>query len=287
METTECKLDSAFLFSAISKSLAMIVFDLQGNVIQVNELFANVMEYEPTEMVGLHHRQFCLPEFTSSQAYNDFWNHLREAKIFQNKIQRVTKNGRLLTLEATYMPVFDGENQIHAVIKVATDITERESVLRSGTGELMAMVEQMSASTDDFLNESHTMADNMNALNQESEIVSGSLQNINSIVMFVENIASQSNLLGLNAAIEAARSGEHGRGFSVVALEIRKMAETSKQAAQNIRQQLNSISNSIHSISKQSIQVTNQVNANLSAIEELKRAYDHIAITVENLSSKL
>ncbi|WP_425388153.1 methyl-accepting chemotaxis protein [Alicyclobacillus ferrooxydans] len=127
----------------------------------------------------------------------------------------------------------------------------------------------------------------MKALNEQSEVVRGTVEDIQSIVSFVQNIASQSNLLGLNAAIEAARAGEHGRGFAVVADEVRKMADSSKISAKDISTRLATILGSITSMVNRMLEVTNQINENLEAVGELKKAHDHIAITTENLSSSL
>ncbi|KPV43921.1 histidine kinase [Alicyclobacillus ferrooxydans] len=279
--------DEKVLFSTISKSLAMIVFNTQGRVIWVNENFAKAMEYEAEEMIGLHHRTFCFPGFVASAQYQQFWQDLRGGKEFQDKINRVTKNGKVIVLEATYMPIYNGEAAVQGIVKVATDITRRETVLRGSTAELMAMVEEMTASTDQVLSASSMIASNMKALNEQSEVVRGTVEDIQSIVSFVQNIASQSNLLGLNAAIEAARAGEHGRGFAVVADEVRKMADSSKISAKDISTRLATILGSITSMVNRMLEVTNQINENLEAVGELKKAHDHIAITTENLSSSL
>ncbi len=287
MQTTDIGLDKSLLFSAISNSLAMILFNDQGQVLWVNDHFAHAMEYEAKEMIGLHHRQFCLNDFVSSPDYARFWSDLRGGKAFQDKIKRVTKNGSILTLEATYTPVMNEENRVQAVIKVATDITVRDNILHESTTDLMAMVEEMTSSTDEILGASQKIADTMNAINLDSQSVKESVENIQQITAFVQTIASQSHLLGLNASIEAARAGEHGRGFEVVANEVRKMAETSKNSARDISEQLQAISVSVASMTSQVEAVTNQVNANVISINELKIAYTQVASNTEKLASTI
>ncbi len=275
------------LFSAIEISFAMIVFDTNGKVAWVNSNFAKCMEYEVEELIGSHHRIFCLPEFTSSYEYVKFWDNLRTGRVFQDKIQRLTKNKRLITLEATYTPIANPDGAIVGVLKVATDITERESVVRDSTGELMAMVEEMTASTDEVLSASYALEQNMNALNNESAAVNEFVENTQSIAAFVEDIASQSHLLSLNAAIEAARIGEQGRGFAVIAAEVRKMADSSKKSVQEISGQLNRILNSVSSMTGKINAVTQQIHENVSSMNELKSAYDHIVVTTEQLTKIL
>ncbi|QSO47466.1 methyl-accepting chemotaxis protein [Alicyclobacillus mengziensis] len=284
MQTVGLAFDETLLFSAISKSLAMIVFSSNGHVLWVNKNFAGAMEYEVDEMIGLHHRAFCFPEFVSSVKYEQFWTDLRGGKAFQDKIKRVTKHGKVLILEATYMPIYNGKT-VEGIVKVATDVTHRESVLRSSTADLMAMVKEMTANTDEVLSASNVIASNMKTLNEQSEAVRGTIEDIQSVVSVVQSIASQSHLLGLNAAIEAAHAGEYGRGFAVVADEVRKMANSSKNSAKDISTRLNTISGSIMSMANQMVEVTNQINENLGAMSELKKAYDHIAMTTENLTS--
>lgn len=275
------------LLASLQKSLAMIIFDRESHVLRVNQNFAKTMEYEVDEMIGLHHRNFCLPEFATSPAYTDFWNSLRNGNAFQDKIVRVTKTGKRIVLEATYQPIFNESGDVEAIVKVATDITKRETVLRDGTSELMAMVEEMTANTDEVLLASERMTENMNHLNSETNTVKTFLTDIESVVDFVQHIASQSNLLGLNAAIEAARAGEHGRGFQVVANEIRNMADSSKKSSEEISELLASVSTSISTMVENLHTVTNQVQANFLSINELKRAYDHIAATTEKLAATI
>lgn len=274
------------VLSSIQSHLAMIMFDTHGQVIWANHLFASAMGYGVDDIVGLHHRIFCLPEYASSKAYENLWDGLRQGRASQEKIVRVSKDGRKLTLEATYMPVIENGN-VEAVVKIATDITKREAVLQQSTAELMAMVEEMTANTDRVLEASKLIANHMSKLNSESEAVTDQVKRIQSVTTIVKEIASQSHMLGLNAAIEAARAGEHGRGFEVVANEVRKMASTSNESADTISGQLTEIAKSVSLMMRSMEEITEQISNNSRAIEELKTAYHQVAMTTKRLAASI
>ena len=112
---------------AINRSNAIIYFDLEGYILGMNSIFLLAMGYEEEDhkqLIGKHHSIFVSYEYSKSDEYKKFWETLRGGKFFEGEFERKKMDGSPIYLQATYNPIFDENNNITKVMKIATDITE-------------------------------------------------------------------------------------------------------------------------------------------------------------------
>ncbi len=92
--------------AAINRSQAVIEFDLDGHILDVNDNFLNAVGYTRDDVVGRHHRMFVAPETAQSHEYADFWRSLAEGEFVSGEFHRYGKDNRDVWLQATYNPIF-------------------------------------------------------------------------------------------------------------------------------------------------------------------------------------
>jgi len=148
----------------------------------------------------------------ASAEYEAFWQRLNRGKFEQGEFRRLAKDGSDIWLQATYNPILDGDDRPAKILKIADNVTEMRRRERLEAARMQQLQEQA---------ESRRLA----LEDTHRELVP--------IVASIDGIARQSALLALNASIEAARVGEAGKSFAIVASEMKTLAATTKSATES------------------------------------------------------
>lgn len=109
--------------NAINTSNASIEFDLEGNILNANKNFLEIMGYNEVDLLGKHHRILVDPSYSESRAYKLFWNSLKKGIYQKDEFIRVSKNGKFIWLFGSYNPILDTSGKPSKILKIATDIT--------------------------------------------------------------------------------------------------------------------------------------------------------------------
>jgi methyl-accepting chemotaxis protein len=282
--------ETAGKLEAISRSQAVIEFDMEGNVLTANNNFLRTIGYTAEEVKGKHHSMFCEEELIKSPAYRHFWADLGEGQFKSARFKRRGKHGAEVWLQATYNPIMDVDGKPFKVVKFAMDISEqvqREQLVKEKVtgitgvlGELATSINTITRNSErsrDIAVETQIEAKEGNSLLDKSRDAIGQIQrssqDVHEIIDTISDIANQTNLLAFNAAIEAARAGEHGVGFSVVAEEVRKLAEKSGKAAREIGKLIN--------------ENIRRVDEGGMISDQVKHAFDRIERSVANTTASI
>ncbi|MFT6651904.1 MAG: methyl-accepting chemotaxis protein [Celeribacter sp.] len=131
---------SAATLAATDSALAMIWFDLDATITNVNQNFCQTLGYTPDEIIGKKHAIFLSPKDSQTQEYSNFWANLRAGKTQQRTFARLHKDGSTIYIEASYIPLKGLHDEITGVVKIASNVTTQtvESKLYKSRSEAIS-----------------------------------------------------------------------------------------------------------------------------------------------------
>ena len=308
-DVTEVKLRTADLsgqVAAISKSQAVIEFNMDGTVRTANDNFLHALGYSLDEIQGKHHSMFVQPSERDGAGYREFWAALNRGEYQAAEYKRIGKGGKEVWIQASYNPILDMNGNPFKVVKYATDTT-RQVVARMKNEHVRGMMESVAAGAEELnasvreISEAMTKSKDtaadavgrVEAADGQAQRLSAAADSMSGIVELIGSITGQINLLALNATIESARAGEAGRGFAVVASEVKSLANQAKQATDRIGQEiasLNGISGDVVTALteiKQAIQnVSHFVTSTAAAVEEQSTVTNEMSSSMQRAAAE-
>jgi PAS domain S-box-containing protein len=294
MKKNDTQVTDGLVVQAIERNIAIIRFDMNRKVAYVNELFAKTMGYSVEQMIGKDHREFCFPKFLKSPDYEKFWRNLASGNSYQDKIERMDALGNSVWLEATYMPVFENNSsRVIGVSKIATNVTNRQKTIVNVADQLKQMSTELYSRSEAGIKNSESLLETIQQVSKESSEnvknlaqLQNQAESIKGIVKTIQGIASQTNLLALNAAIEAARAGEYGRGFDVVAKEVRKLSVRVEQSISEVKENIEGIVREIEQVTESITRISEEVEKSNGQINVTTSDFAEIASAAEALDER-
>lgn len=174
-------------------------------------------------------------------------------------------------------PIKNEHNKVIGGISIARSLEIHNELLQSAE-TLSSSLSEITASVSNVTNNAQMLAESHYKVMDSVKEANDAMKETDGVLNFINQISSQTNLLGLNAAIEAARAGESGRGFGVVAEEIRKLSKGSSEAVKGVHDILQKIVKSVEKIS-------NEIRDTSEATEEQAAATEEINASVEELGA--
>lgn len=244
-------------------------------------------------MVGINNTERCLKFFTGTAGtvQSEEQSLLKKGSAAYDSIQTGKLVHKVIPKEvfgfpykAIGYPVFDENGIVVGAIGFGVSL-EKQSRMETLSTTLSVALEKLSTSFREVSTNIQSVVDRNIDIGRDVVASRESTEKTDEIISFISNIANQTNLLGLNAAIEAARSGEHGRGFGVVAEEIRKMSKSSKDSADLIKNTLTQIKGSIGNIERKIHDNNGIFSMQTEALEEISKSVEALNESAKTLES--
>ncbi len=272
--------------AAISKSQAVIEFNMDGTIINANDNFLNAVGYSLSEIQGQHHRIFVESDHGNSKEYQSFWEKLNRGEYDTGEYQRFGKHGKEVWIQASYNPILDSKGNPYKVVKYATDITGRKTaiaVIRQALGQVSDG--DLTTQVEDALEgEFNMVAESMNNLvTQLSSLVSEIRTTSNSVFSASREMAQGNNDLSQRTETQAANLEETAAAMEQLTATVQQNAKSASEATGKANTAMTRASNG-GEVVQNAVGAMEEINKSSKKISDIIGVIDEIAFQTNLLA---
>ncbi|WP_018983582.1 methyl-accepting chemotaxis protein [Salinimonas chungwhensis] len=282
IDITADKLKNAYFegqIAAISKSQAVIEFDMDGMILDANENFLSVTGYALKDIKGKHHSMFVDSETRNSIDYRTFWEGLNKGQYQSGEYRRIGKNGKEVWIQASYNPIFDQNGDPFRVVKYATDVTARTTAIY----DIKAVMGQL-AKGDLTCEINHELEGEFQVLGSAINHFIRDLRNtVNRINTAVETINSASSEIASGNADLSSRTEQQASSLEETASSMEQLTGTVRLNAENA-EQASSLASQASEIAVKGGKVIQEVVETMASINESAQQISDIIGVIDGIA---